>query len=93
MCGISAIVRLDGDAAMDLADLDCMHRAQKHRGPDGKGAFTIDRRCDGRRFERVPVLHHDRPAELSIRAARSGSAARIVGALGDRAGAGRRPDY
>ena len=55
MCGISAILRLDGDAADDLADLDRMHRAQRHRGPDGEGAFTIDRQFEGRRCERVPA--------------------------------------
>src|SRR6516164_10868574 len=69
MCGISAILRLDGDAAMDLVDLDRMHRAQRHRGPDGQGAFTIDRRFEGRRFERVPALWNDEPAELSMVAA------------------------
>ena len=69
MCGISAILRLDGDAAMDLVDLDRMHRAQRHRGPDGQGAFTIDRRFEGRRFERVPALWADQPAELSMVAA------------------------
>jgi asparagine synthase (glutamine-hydrolysing) len=69
MCGISAILRLDGDAAADLADLDRMHVAQRHRGPDGEGAFTIDRHFQGRRFERVPAAHDDRPADLRVIAA------------------------
>jgi asparagine synthetase B (glutamine-hydrolysing) len=68
MCGISVILRLDGDAATDLADLNRMHRAQRHRGPDGQRAFAIDRRFEGRRFERVPALYDD-PAALSMVAA------------------------
>ena len=51
MCGISAICRTEGDAASDLADLERMHNAQRHRGPDGEGAFTIDRQFKGRRHE------------------------------------------
>jgi asparagine synthetase B (glutamine-hydrolysing) len=47
MCGISAIFRFEGDAGADLADLD-MHRAQRHRGPDGKGALVIYRHLRGR---------------------------------------------
>jgi asparagine synthase (glutamine-hydrolysing) len=68
MCGISVILRLNGDAAADLADLDRMHRAQRHRGPDGEGAFTIDRYYEGRRFERLSAIH-DRAAELRMVAA------------------------
>jgi asparagine synthetase B (glutamine-hydrolysing) len=37
MCEISAIFRFEGDAGADLAELDRMHRAQRHRGPDGRG--------------------------------------------------------
>jgi asparagine synthase (glutamine-hydrolysing) len=69
MCGISAIVRLDGDAAEDLADLDRMHHAQGHRGPDGEGAFTIDRKFEGRRYDRVPGRADRGPAELRVIAA------------------------
>jgi len=69
MCGISAIFRLQGDAAGDLADLERMHCAQRHRGPDGEGAFTIDRHFDGRRYERVPVAHDAGLAELRLIAA------------------------
>ena len=54
MCGISAICRTEGDATGDLADLERMHDAQRHRGPDGEGAFTIDRQFKGRRYEHVP---------------------------------------
>ena len=46
-----------------------MHAAQRHRGPDGQGAFTIDRRFEGRRFERVPAAHDGPPAGLSLIAA------------------------
>jgi asparagine synthase (glutamine-hydrolysing) len=69
MCGISAILHLESDAAGDLADLDRMHRAQRHRGPDGEGAFTIDRHFEGRRYERVPDPRDERPAELRVVAA------------------------
>jgi asparagine synthase (glutamine-hydrolysing) len=69
MCGISAILHLESDAAVDLADLDRMHRAQRHRGPDGEGAFTIDRHFEGRRYERVPDPREARPAPLRMVAA------------------------
>jgi asparagine synthase (glutamine-hydrolysing) len=54
MCGISAIVRFDGDQAQDLADLRRMHDAQRHRGPDGEGAFVIRNDFSGARFDRIP---------------------------------------
>jgi asparagine synthetase B (glutamine-hydrolysing) len=54
MCGISAIFRFAGDAGADLSDLDLMHRAQRHRGPDGEGALVIDRHLEGRRYQRLP---------------------------------------
>jgi len=55
MCGISAILRLDGDAGVDLEDLDRMHRALRHRGPDGEGAVVVDAHFEGRRYQRVPA--------------------------------------
>ena len=54
MCGISAILRFAGNSTRDLADLLRMHDAQRHRGPDGEGSFTVDRGFDGERFDRVP---------------------------------------
>ena len=54
MCGISAIYRFDGDPGGDLADLRRMHDAQRHRGPDGEGAFVIRRDFGGARFDRIP---------------------------------------
>jgi asparagine synthase (glutamine-hydrolysing) len=69
MCGISAIVRLEGDAAVDFAHLSRMHRAQRHRGPDGEGAFTIDRHFEGRRYEGVPSSNEDQPSALRLIAA------------------------
>lgn len=71
MCGISAILRLGGSAAPDLADLDRMHRAQRHRGPDGEGAFAIDTRFEGRRFDRVPT-----PGEVDAAGLRAVAAVR-----------------
>jgi asparagine synthase (glutamine-hydrolysing) len=69
MCGISAIIRLEGDAAVDFADLSRMHHAQRHRGPDGEGAFTIDWHFQGRRYERVPAPDEERLARLRMIAA------------------------
>jgi asparagine synthase (glutamine-hydrolysing) len=69
MCGISAIVRLEGDAAVDLADLSRMHRAQRHRGPDGEGAFTIDSHFEGRRYNSVPTSQGGQSAGLRLIAA------------------------
>jgi asparagine synthase (glutamine-hydrolysing) len=69
MCGISAILRFEGDATRDLADLDRMHYAQRHRGPDGEGAFAIDRRFKGRRYEHVPAPGNLSSAELCFVAA------------------------
>jgi len=66
MCGISGIVRFGGSAAVDLADLDTMHRAQRHRGPDGEGAITIDRTFAVRRFDRVPTLADQGSCELNM---------------------------
>jgi asparagine synthase (glutamine-hydrolysing) len=54
MCGISAVLRFGGDARSDLADLGRMHDAQRHRGPDGEGSFTLDLNFRGERSERVP---------------------------------------
>jgi asparagine synthase (glutamine-hydrolysing) len=69
MCGISAICRTEGDAASDLADLERMHNAQRHRGPDGEGGFTIDRQFKGRRHEHVPKSRDEGQAELRVIAA------------------------
>jgi asparagine synthase (glutamine-hydrolysing) len=69
MCGISAILRLEGGAVADLADLDRMHRAQQHRGPDGEGAFVIDRQFAGTRYERVPSPGDLQSTELRVVAA------------------------
>lgn len=69
MCGISVICRAEGDAAGDLADLERMHNAQRHRGPDGEGAFTIDRQFEGRRYEHVPRSRDERQTELRVIAA------------------------
>jgi asparagine synthase (glutamine-hydrolysing) len=69
MCGISAIFRFEGDAGTDLADLDRMHRAQRHRGPDGEGAMVIDRHLQGRRYEQLPVPSLERAEELRLVAA------------------------
>lgn len=55
MCGISAIFRFDCDPGRVLADLRRMHDAQRHRGPDGEGAFVIGKDFDGARFDRIPV--------------------------------------
>jgi asparagine synthase (glutamine-hydrolysing) len=59
MSAISAILRFQGDASADLADLVRMHAAQRHRGRDGEGALAIDQ--DGRAysFKQLPV-----PGEL-----------------------------
>jgi asparagine synthase (glutamine-hydrolysing) len=54
MCGISAIVRFAGNAADDLRDLESMHRALLHRGPDAEGAFLVTAEFEGRRLQRVP---------------------------------------
>lgn len=64
MCEISANFRFEGDAGSDLADLDRMHRAQRHRGPDGEGALVIDQHLQGRRYERLPVPNSEKPEEL-----------------------------
>jgi asparagine synthase (glutamine-hydrolysing) len=69
MCGISAIFRFEGDAGADLADLDRMHCAQRHRGPDGEGALMIDRQLQGRRYARPPVTGRERPEGLRLVAA------------------------
>jgi asparagine synthase (glutamine-hydrolysing) len=55
MCGISAILRFDGDPSRDLADLGRMHDAQRHRGPDGEGCFVIGRDFAATRFGQVPA--------------------------------------
>jgi asparagine synthase (glutamine-hydrolysing) len=60
MCGISAIFRFEGDAGADLADLDRMHRAQRHRGPDGEGAMVVNRHWQGRRYQRLPAPGSER---------------------------------
>jgi asparagine synthase (glutamine-hydrolysing) len=52
MSGISAILRLRGDASADLGDLARMHAVQRHRGPDGEGAFAMDQGFRGRRLAR-----------------------------------------
>ena len=54
MCGISAIFRFDVDSAQDIADLRRMHDAQRHRGPDGEGAFIIGEDFRGARFDQIP---------------------------------------
>jgi asparagine synthetase B (glutamine-hydrolysing) len=69
MCGISAIFRFEGDAGADLADLDLMHRAQRHRGPDGEGALVINQHLQGRRYERLPVPNAEKPEQLRLVAA------------------------
>jgi asparagine synthetase B (glutamine-hydrolysing) len=68
MCGISAIFRFEGDAGADLADLDLMHRAQRHRGLDGEGALVIDRHLQGRRYQPLPAAGSKR-GELRLVAA------------------------
>ena len=54
MCGISALFRFEGGPGQDLADLRQMHDAQRHRGPDGEGAFVIWKDFDGARFDQIP---------------------------------------
>ena len=41
MCGIAAIMDLEGAAVPNLARmLQAMNGLQRHRGPDGEGAWT-----------------------------------------------------
>jgi asparagine synthetase B (glutamine-hydrolysing) len=48
MCGISAIVRLAGNAADDLRDFESIQRSLLHRGP--KSAFLVAAEFEGRRL-------------------------------------------
>jgi asparagine synthase (glutamine-hydrolysing) len=69
MCGISAILRFAGSPPLDLVDLGRMHDAQRHRGPDGEGSFTVDRNFVGARFGRVPAVHEHPDTEFRLAAA------------------------
>src|SRR3954468_14796507 len=54
MCGISAIFRFASDPTDDLTDLQRMHDAPPHRGPDGTAALVIGQDFVATRFHQIP---------------------------------------